>query len=99
MADQQRNWTPQSGKIADLSAVRDEILDCLLNTRGGTLDDQSAYLDDVLRRAGAADQVTWADLYRALIILKEDAIEAGFDPETVVAHAVKLQRILEQVDD
>lgn len=82
-----------------LEHVRDAILSCLAEARGGAVEGQVAYLDDVLRRARVGKHASWADFYRALGILRDDALAEGVDERLVRDHVQRLQRILEQVVD
>ena len=82
-----------------LENVRRAILSCLAESRGGTVDGQVEYLDDVLRRARASERASWADFYRALGILRDDALAEGVSEAMVRDHVRRLQRILEQVVD
>lgn len=98
---ERKKWAPRRGAQAtrSLQSVREEMLDCLVHARGGTLQEQGVYLDEVLIRAGAGARVTWANLYRALTILRDDGLSAGADARLVQDHVTKLHRILEEVDD
>lgn len=81
-----------------LDAVRQAMIDCLVESRGGPREKQARYLEGVLERAGGG-ALAWADFYRALTVLKKDALAEGADPRLVREHLTRLQRLLEQVQD
>ena len=94
-----RAWSPdRETRGPSLDAVRAAMLDGLVATRGGPREAQRRYLDGVLARAGGGAPA-WADFYRALSILKDDALAQGVDPRLVREHLTQLQRLLEQVDE
>lgn len=97
-----RRWQPPAGlenEERTLANTRRAIVECLVQARGGTYDEQERYLRDVLARVGADGEAGWAELYLCLAQLRQDALDEGEDPRVVQENVTKLQRLLERVED
>ncbi|MCB9594405.1 MAG: hypothetical protein H6719_16860 [Sandaracinaceae bacterium] len=98
---ERRKWVPTTELETtprSLREVRDAVIECLVEARGGTFEAQSRYLDEVLARGGVVGEPEWSDLYRSLSLLQQDALAAGAEPRLVQEHVTRLHRILEQVE-
>lgn len=80
-----------------LADTRRAIVECLVQARGGSYEEQERYLGEVLARVGVEGLPQWSDLYQCLGLLRQDALDEGADPRLVQENAAKLQRILERV--
>ena len=102
MKKRRERWHPSPEIREDaqtLAAMHDAVIECLVNARGGSREEQEAYLREVLARVGVEGVPRWSDLYRCIALLRQDALDEGQDLAVVQQNAAKLQRILERVED